>query len=397
MVSLQYKGRIHKAKFSLRSVRYILADQAARAFPMLQKRWLLPIESMPVAEAAKDDFAIPSVIIETPLPSCLTRLGIDFPRPLKLTDHVYSLEDAVVTGWAGAMMKDGLLLAKRPQPNWVASLRAHPHKLRSLPPERTYFNLMAPVPARGHVFHWLFDAIIPLISFLELSGERGMGLIVNAVRSPFQDATLGYLRERYGLASIEFLGQHEALRVPHLRAAIPVPHIPRALQSPVGMAQLDDLGAFIEQSSAQRQTYPRIYISRNDARLRRVSNEEQLLPVLEAHGFTRVILRGMPIADQIRLFRRADAIAAPHGAGLAHTAWCKPGTAVIEFFPDPRGPLGRVKNASADMWLIAMQRGLAHRCYLAGGLENRKDAFSVPEDLMTHALEESGLPRSPKR
>jgi hypothetical protein len=44
-----------------------------------------------------------------------------------------------------------------------------------------------------------------------------------------------------------------------------------------------------------------------------------------------------------------------------------------------------------------MQRGLAHRCYLAGGLENRKDAFSVPEDLMTHALEESGLPRSPKR
>jgi capsular polysaccharide biosynthesis protein len=99
----------------------------------------------------------------------------------------------------------------------------------------------------------------------------------------------------------------------------------------------------------------------------------------------------MPIARQVQLFRQAEAIAAPHGAGLAHTAWCVAGTKIIEFFPSPGGPRGRVKNASADMWLIAAQRALHHRCYLAGPPETRADAFAIPEDLLCRALDEAGL------
>jgi len=390
MVSLQYKGRIHKAKFTMRSLRYILSDQAARAIPALQRRWLLPIESQPAASAAVEDFPIPSVTVEAPYPGCLTKLGIAFPRPLHLTDHVYSLDDTIVTGWAGAMIKDGLFLANRPQPNWVSALRARPHRLRMLSGERAYFNLMAPIPARGHIFHWLFDAILPLIAFLEARGGGAkLGLVVNAVRSEFQDITLAYLKARYGLTAIEPLAQHEAVRVPHLKANIPVPHIPRALQPPAGLSALDDLGRFIEAGSQEKDSPHRLYISRNDARLRRVSNEEQLLPLLEARGFQRLTLRGLSIARQVQLFRQAETIVAPHGAGLAHSAWCKPGTKIVEFFPSPDGPLGRVKNASADMWLIAMQRGLAHRCYLAGPLETRSDAFSIPPSLLLEALDSS--------
>jgi hypothetical protein len=392
MVKLQYKGRIHKSKFTLRSVRYILSDRAARTFPALQRRWLLPIESQPIADAAVEDFPIPSATVETPYPDCLTRLGIDFPRPLRLSDHVYSLSDTVVTGWAGAMIKDGLFLAIRPQPNWVSSLRARPHRMRILSGTRPYFNLMAPIPARGHIFHWLFDAILPLIAFLESGGGGAdLGLIVNAARSEFQDATLSYLKTRYGIGEIETLAQHQAVRVPRLKAVIPVPHVPRALQSPLAMSALDELGSFIGGGKGKENAPRRIYISRKDARLRRVSNEAQLIPVLESRGFRAVTLRGLPIARQVELFRHAEAVAAPHGAGLAHIAWCKPGTKVIEIFPSPDGPLGRVKNASADMWLIAMQRALAHRCYLAGPLETRSDAFSIPADLLVRALDTAGL------
>jgi Glycosyltransferase 61 len=392
MVSLQYKGRIHKAKFTMRSLRYVFSDQAARAIPALQRRWLLPIESQPVASAAVEDFPISSATVETPYPACLTELGIAFPRPLHLTDHVYSLEDTIVTGWAGAMIMDGLFLANRPQPNWVSAFRARPHRLRMLSGERAYVNLMAPIPARGHIFHWLFDAILPLIAFLEArGGAANLGLIVNAVRGEFQEITLAYLKARYDLTAIEPLAQHEAVRVPHLKANIPVPHIPRALQSPAGLSALDDLARFIEADSPEKDSPRRLYISRNDARLRRVSNEDGLLPLLEERGFQRLTLRGLPIARQVQLFRRAEAIVAPHGAGLAHSAWCKPGTKIVEFFPSPGGPLGRVKNASADMWLIAMQRGLAHRCYLAGPLETRSDAFSIPARLLIEALDLAGL------
>ncbi|MGO9172308.1 MAG: glycosyltransferase family 61 protein [Rhodomicrobium sp.] len=392
MVSLHYKGRIYKAKFTMRSIRYILSDQAARAIPALQRRWLLPLESQPIGEAASEDLAIPTAAVDLPLPESMTALGISHPQPLQLTDHIYSFDGTVVTGWAGAMIKDGVFLAMRPQPNWVSTIRAHPYRLRALPGSRRYFNLMVPIPARGHIFHWLFDSIVPLLTYLESGGRgHGLGLIVNASRSPFQQITLDYLKARYGIEALEPLGKYEAVYVPHLMAAIPVPYGPRALQSPVGMAVLDDLGRFIAGEDAGDGLPKRIYISRNDARLRRVRNEDSLLPILEARGIHRVTLKGLPLARQVQLFRQAEAVVAPHGAGLAHSAWCKPGTKIIEFFPSPYGPYGKVKNATANMWLIAMQRALDYSCYLAGPPETRSDGFTIPEDLLLQTLQDASI------
>jgi len=386
MVSLQYKGRIHKSKFTMRSLRYILSDQAARLFPALQRRWLLPVESRPIAEAASADCPLPSAIVDAALPEPYATLGISTPRPLQLADHIYSVEDVLVTGWAGAMIKDGLLLAVRPQPNWVAALRAHPHQVRTLPGDRPYFNLMAATPAKGHIFHWLFNAMVPLLAYLE-SGrcDPGLGLVVNAAESEIQRACIDYLEERYGIGAIVPVAQHEAVRVPHLNAVIPVPHIPRALQSPLGVACLGDLGGFIAGQIGE-ECAKRIYVSRNDARLRRVLNEKSFTPKLEALGFRRVFLADEPIARQVSLFRQAEIVVAPHGAGLAHIAWCKPGTKIVEFFPSPEGPRGRVRNATYDYWLLSQLLGLDYTCQLAGPIETRNDGFSIDEDLLTGTI-----------
>ena len=389
MVSLQYKGRIHKSKFTMRSLRYILSDQAARVFPALQRRWLLPVESRPIAEAASGDCPLPSATVDAALPELYAALGLSAPEPLQLTDHVYSLEDVLVTGWAGAMIKDGLLLTIRPQHNWVAALRAHPHRVRTLPGDRPYFNLMATTPAKGHIFHWLCNAVIPLLAYLE-SGRRhpGLGLIVNAAESEIQRRSFDYFKERYGVSAIVPVAQREAVRVPHLRVAIPAPHIPRALQSPLGLARLGDLGGFIAEKT-DGNTPKRIYVSRNDARLRRVLNEASFMPKLEALGFQRVLLGGLPIARQVSLFRQAEIVAAPHGAGLAHIAWCKPGTKIIEFFPSPGGPRGRVRNATYDYWLLSQLVGLDYSCMLGGPVETRNDGFGIDGDLLTSAMAEA--------
>jgi Glycosyltransferase 61 len=388
MISLQYKGRIHKGKFSARSIRYILSDQAARLFPALQRRWVFPVEGRPMAEVAREAFPLPSDVIEAALPGCHTALGISWPEPIQQIRQVYSVDGVVVTGWAGAMIKDGLLLTLRAKHNWVSSLRGHPHRMRTLSASRPYFNLMAPIPARGHIFHWLYDSIIPLIAFLE-SGAAGpdMGLIVNAKLSGIQARTIGFIKERYGITAIEPLAQSEALLVPRLHAVVADYSRPGGLESPLGLARLADLGRFVAGDAALEETPKRIYVSRNDARLRRVLNEDALLPELKARGFERVTLAGMPVARQVVLFLNAEAVAGAHGAGLAHISWCKPGTKITEFFPTPEGASRRVKNATANFWFISVQRKLDYSCHFAGPVETRSDGFTIPRETLVQALE----------
>jgi capsular polysaccharide biosynthesis protein len=46
-----------------------------------------------------------------------------------------------------------------------------------------------------------------------------------------------------------------------------------------------------------------------------VVNEDELIVVLDAHGFEIVETEGRSVAEQVRLFSQAEAIVAPHGAG----------------------------------------------------------------------------------
>jgi hypothetical protein len=95
---------------------------------------------------------------------------------------------------------------------------------------------------------------------------------------------------------------------------------------------------------------PLIYIGRGDAPVRRLVNEDEVVRSLAPLGFRKVLLTGMPLADQIALFGQARAIVAPHGAGLANIAFCRPGTAVVEIVsPDRLWPTYRAIAARRDL------------------------------------------------
>lgn len=74
----------------------------------------------------------------------------------------------------------------------------------------------------------------------------------------------------------------------------------------------------------------RLYLTRNDARTRRVKNENELMLLLGRFGFRRYSLKGMSFDEQLNLFASAEAIIAPHGAGIANIIACKPGTKLFE-------------------------------------------------------------------
>lgn len=76
----------------------------------------------------------------------------------------------------------------------------------------------------------------------------------------------------------------------------------------------------------------RIYISRSDAKNRRVANENEILPELELRGFEVVTLTELSAFDQVRLFAHASIVVAPHGAGLTNIAFAPRKAKVMEIF-----------------------------------------------------------------
>lgn len=76
----------------------------------------------------------------------------------------------------------------------------------------------------------------------------------------------------------------------------------------------------------------RIYISRSKARMRRLTNEEELLEALERYNFQQYFLEEMTIEEQIDLFSEAEIVLGPHGAGFANVLFSK-NVHIIELFP----------------------------------------------------------------
>lgn len=76
----------------------------------------------------------------------------------------------------------------------------------------------------------------------------------------------------------------------------------------------------------------RIYISRADAAVRRIRNEDQVEKLLASMGFISIVMSDFSIAEQAEIFAQAEWIVVAHGAALANLAFCQPGTQVLEIF-----------------------------------------------------------------
>ena len=79
---------------------------------------------------------------------------------------------------------------------------------------------------------------------------------------------------------------------------------------------------------------PIIYVARTDTTRRVAINEPELVDALTKEGVHIVVPGGLSFAEQIALFKQADAVLGPHGAGLANFVFCQPGAIVYELFPE---------------------------------------------------------------
>lgn len=105
----------------------------------------------------------------------------------------------------------------------------------------------------------------------------------------------------------------------------------------------------------------RLYITREGARRRRVTNEPELWAALQAAGFAKVPLEQLTWPEQINAFRHAKVVVGPHGAGLANLAFCPSGTRVVELF--------NRSYVAGGFWRLAALCGLDYRPVVPAGSE----------------------------
>lgn len=95
----------------------------------------------------------------------------------------------------------------------------------------------------------------------------------------------------------------------------------------------------------------RIYVARIDEPTRRpMVNEADVCDLVRAYGFEVIVPGQLPVAEQARLFRGAELIVAPHGAGLTNLVYAEDGAAgprLIELIHDAYLARGYVKLAQA--------------------------------------------------
>ena len=173
-------------------------------------------------------------------------------------------------------------------------------------------------------FHWICD-VLPRLEVLAAEAPAELAertLVVPAMADfPYVLPSLA----PYGLKPPRILGSRESavsadlLVVP---GAAPTGNYRPALMR----ALRERYRTFFRAEAPGR----RLFISRAEAPRRRIANEEELLPLLDRHGFERVVLERLSLDEQVRLTASASVLVGSHGAGLTHLAWMSPGTRCLE-------------------------------------------------------------------
>ena len=118
--------------------------------------------------------------------------------------------------------------------------------------------------------------------------------------------------------------------------------------------------------SKPQQATGRYYISRDRAKHRRVINELELLALIQTFGFKILFIEDYTFAQQVEIFRGAEAIISPHGAALGGIMYADD-LKLCVLYPEAR-PAG---------YFYTLARGLGHQHFGTNANVQEDDDFEV--------------------
>lgn len=170
-------------------------------------------------------------------------------------------------------------------------------------------------------FHWVCD-VLPRLEALGATGPEGRTLLVPAMAN---DTYVPESLAAYELSDIQIVSWTERVSCKDLLVVEPT--APTGNYRP---ALMDALRSRMRRFFGAGLAGRRIYVSRAGAAVRRIANEEEILPLFRRYGFETIKAEQLSFPEQVRLMGSASILAGNHGAGLTHICWMLPGTSVLE-------------------------------------------------------------------
>ncbi len=183
--------------------------------------------------------------------------------------------------------------------------------------------------SRG-IYHWIAD-YLPRLAWIpdsDILEDESFKILLNGKNPGFEQVTLDILG--FGEAAKKLTGP---VFVERLLLA------PVTFKGMVGWKHLDPvyetLGEEASRMAAEHGIAlpERLYITRRDADRRVLTNEAEIETLARERGFEIQEFSSIPLWHQIALARHASVIMAPHGAGLSHIVFSRPGTMILELLP----------------------------------------------------------------
>jgi capsular polysaccharide biosynthesis protein len=122
--------------------------------------------------------------------------------------------------------------------------------------------------------------------------------------------------------------------------------------------------------------FRKLYVTRRNAKVRRLVNEVEVADYLTDRGFEVVALEERPFREQVQLFAEAEVVVAQHGAGLTNLLFAQ-SPRVLEIMSD--------QDRQIYFNLISQSRGFAHKQVHMNGTD-KNDDVTVPLEVLEAAL-----------
>ena len=228
--------------------------------------------------------------------------------------------------------------------------------------------------ARGSSYytHWLFDTLPKILALMECGAglDQFDKFVFHDVSKNFHQEILGNLGIGPGRIistkiSGPFLETNEFTRVSAPRRSY------SACSNVYG-----SIRSLFSINPGNRHSSRKIYISRARAGSRRILNEDELIEILEKFGYERVFLEDISIRQASQILAEAEAIIAPHGAGLANIVFAPAGAKVLEIFN---------AHLTPGYWVAANQLNLKYFAFEACAPDGDKCAPEALESMPVSA------------
>lgn len=292
------------------------------------------------------------------------------PGSLRLVYKTARITDVTVLGSSGVTVdnRTGKVLGLDRHHVRLSGNSVVARPLKSVPSDEsaTYINLLGMRQGHRHFAHFFWDMLLPVLIFLKnwRVAQEPLIFLVREDLTAIQQDTYRFLAREYPNITFQTLAANRKM-VCGRSICVTSLHEFHGVASTLAREYLRVMAEFYVRHYriATKPAGPerRLYLSREGAAIRKVTNEPAVIAMLSRYGFECIETGGIPFKRQAELFLSADIVVAPCGAALANLMFCRPGTRVLEFFPADY----------ADDCFLRMSRALElDYHYVSGGASN---------------------------